>query len=67
MVHDSYHCGDLAGLKSFRSRPFPTKREEGVGNFVGSSVSRNGSIDLIEGNGCPEMCRPREHRAWMFC
>ena len=55
--HDSYHCFKFPG-----SRPFPTKRESGYDNFVGSnrafkSVSKE----------CPMQCRPRQHLDWHMC
>ena len=64
MAHDAYHCTDSdAG----DTRPFPTRRWEGVGNFVGSSVAKNGSIGFTRQNECPVQCRPKTNKDWLFC
>lgn len=57
-IHDSYTC-----KKFSYTHPFPTKRKLGVGNYVGSVLSLNASIDAE----CPEKCRPKEHKDWIYC
>ena len=57
--HDAYHCDDHPG-----SIPFPTQRPLGKLNWCGTTTSAwNRSIT----KPCPEECRPKEHRAWIFC
>jgi len=56
--HDSYTCKKFSG-----THPFPTKRETGPGNFIGSAVAINSSTDTE----CPEKCRPRNHLDWITC
>jgi len=58
LIHDSYTC-----KKFSYTSPFPTKRELGVGNYVGSVLALNASIDAP----CPEKCRPKEHKDWIYC
>jgi len=58
LIHDSYTC-----KKFSYTHPFPTKRTKGVGNYVGSVLSLNASIDAE----CPEKCRPKEHKDWLYC
>ena len=59
MCHDSYTCKKFS--KTF---PFPTRRKEGViGNYVGSVVLLNATID----SDCPEKCRPSNHKDWTKC
>lgn len=60
LVHDSYHCINLA---SEHMRPFPTRREEGEDNFVGAVVGVTGSLE----QSCPVQCRPQEHQDWDKC
>ena len=63
LSHDSYTCHKFA-----RTSPFPTQRTAGVGNFIGSVVSLNSSIGLTgEGGICPEKCRPKDHKDWLYC
>ena len=62
LSHDSYTCHKFA-----RTSPFPTQRYEGVGNFIGSVVSLNSSIGFDEGGICPEKCRPKDHKDWIYC
>ena len=63
LSHDSYTCHKFA-----RTSPFPTQRTAGVGNFIGSVVSLNSSIGLSgEGGICPEKCRPKDHKDWLYC
>ncbi len=60
VCHDSYHCRAFA-----RTRPFPTRREEGAeNNFVASVFNNRPVLD----RECPEKCRPRDHREeWTRC
>jgi len=63
LSHDSYTCHKFA-----RTSPFPTQRTAGVGNFIGSVVSLNSSIGLTgEGGICPDKCRPKDHKDWLYC
>jgi len=57
-VHDSYTC-----KKFSYTRPFPTQRKAGIGNYVGSVLSLNASIK----SPCPEKCRPKDHKDWIYC
>ena len=62
MSHDSYRCQMFS-----RTAPFPTKREPGVGNYVGSVIALNDTIPMRSGFECPTKCRPKQHRDWNFC
>ncbi|CAB4060741.1 unnamed protein product [Lepeophtheirus salmonis] len=62
LSHDSYLC-----KKYPRTSPFPTKRVEGIGNYVGSVVSLNATIGFTSASECPFKCRPRDHKDWIFC
>lgn len=62
LCHDSYTCHKFS-----KTVAFPTRREEGVGNFIGSVISYNSSISLDEGGICPEKCRPKTHPDWIYC
>ena len=57
-VHDSYLC---RAYQSQNWRPFPTEREAGSWNFVGSV----GPMELNE--TCPTECRPPTHQDWILC
>ncbi len=59
MQHDSYTCHLFGG----RASPWPTRREGGVGNFVGAPFALAASVKEL----CPERCRPREHKEWTKC
>lgn len=50
-----------------KSVAFPTRRSEGIGNFVGSVVSHNSSISLDKSGECPPKCRPAQHLDWLYC
>jgi len=57
-AHDSYTC------KRFSyTHPFPTRRLEGVGNYVGSVVSMGAEVS----SPCPLKCRPANHTDWLTC
>ncbi len=58
MQHDSFHC-DLFG----KSHAFPSKRPDGVNNFLGAPVALNSSLTDI----CPPKCRPRQNPEWKYC
>ena len=62
LAHDSYTCKYYPGTIGF-----PTKREEGVGNFIGSipGVEGQDKITLEEENECPEECRRK--LKWKYC
>ena len=57
-VHDSYFC---LAYQSDHWRPFPTEREAGGHNFVGSV----GAMQL--NTTCPPECRPPTHQDWALC
>ena len=57
-VHDSYFC---RAYQSNNWRPFPTERETGSFNFVGSV----GPMELNK--ICPPECRPPTHQDWILC
>ena len=62
MSHDSYFCkGDI------NSEPFPTKRENGICNFVGCIPELNSTLSLSWENECPFECRPYKHPNWNHC
>ncbi len=62
LAHDAYFCTSFPG----RARPFPTRRAEGVGNFVGGVFDLNATLRFDdERNVCPEVCRKRPD--WTFC
>ena len=57
--HDSFFCTYFG-----RAKPWPTQRPLGeVNNFVGSPFALNSSLAVA----CPERCRPRDHKDWVFC
>jgi len=62
LSHDSYCC-----RKFSNTSPFPTKRLSGVGNFIGSVISLNQSVGFDSSNYCPEKCRPKNHKDWVYC
>jgi hypothetical protein len=62
LSHDSYCC-----RKFSNTSPFPTKRLPGVGNFIGSVISLNQSVGFDSSNYCPEKCRPKNHKDWVYC
>ena len=57
-VHDSYFCQTY---QSDHWKPFPTEREAGSYNFVGSV----GPMELSK--TCPPECRPPDHQDWTLC
>ena len=61
MGHDSYFCQNY-----INSRPFPTKREQNLCNFIGC-ISEEDYFNLTEANECPIKCRPKEHPNWKHC
>ena len=58
MSHDSYTCQRFP-----RTRPFPTRRQEVINNFVASVVEAK---DIMK-KECPKACRPRNHQDWLTC
>ena len=62
LSHDAYTC-----RKFSNTSPFPTKRQAGVGNFIGSVISLNSSIGMDDNGICPEKCRPKDHKDWTHC
>lgn len=62
MSHDAYSCQEFSN-----SSPFPTQRQAGVGNFIGSVIAINNSIPFEPKFECPETCRPPEHQDWIYC
>ena len=64
LAHDSYLCKKY---KDSETRAFPTKRIQGVGNFVGSVIETGGTISFTEAYECPKECRPPDHQDWIYC
>jgi len=62
MSHDAYKCRRFSG-----TQPFPSRRNHGIGNFVGSVISLNNSIPFTNEYQCPEACRPKNHTDWLYC
>ena len=58
MSHDSYTCQRFP-----RTSPFPTQRELVENNFVASVVEAR---DVMK-KECPEACRPKLHKDWIYC
>ena len=46
---------------------FSSRRNHGIGNFVGSVISLNNSIPFTNEYQCPEACRPKNHTDWLYC
>ena len=61
LQHDSFMCKLFFG----RIRPFPTRRESGINNYVGAPFAVNSAIDDL--TPCPLECRPRKHKDWTTC
>jgi len=57
VVHDAYLC---TRYRAPHTRPWPTRRNIGTWNFVGSAGS---SIE----RECPPECRPKNHQDWTTC
>ena len=62
LLADAYCCRKFSGTS-----PFPTKRLSGIGNFIGSVISLNQSVGFDSSNYCPEKCRPKNHKDWVYC
>ena len=62
MSHDAYSCEQFPN-----ATPFPTKRNEGVGNFIGSVIAINNSLPFKAEFQCPQKCRPANHQDWIYC
>ena len=62
LLTDAYCC-----RKFSNTSPFPTKRLSGIGNFIGSVISLNQSVGFDSENYCPEKCRPKKHKDWVYC
>ena len=58
LSHDSYHCKKFSNTK-----PFPTRRKSDLNNFVGAVATDNYTLEVE----CPEKCRPKENKNWIFC
>ena len=58
--HDSYHC-----QKYLNSEPFPTQRNIGPNNFIGSANKSNSQWN--NKYPCPIPCRPTKHQDWIYC
>merc|ERR1712152_58468 len=56
--HDSFHC-----QKYQNTKPFPTQRDVGPNNFVGSNVCQNWTLTFP----CPISCRPKNNKNWIYC
>ena len=62
LAHDSYTCRTF-----YKTTPFPTKRKNGIGNFVGSVIALGDTIPFSSKYECPWKCRPYQHKNWTFC
>ena len=62
MSHDSYTCTMFPN-----SHPFPTKREDAIGNYIGGVIGHGARIKFVPENECPANCRPKEHQDWVYC
>ncbi len=61
MSHDSYTCSKFSW-----SRPFPTRRRDEVGNFVGAPVvTLQNRIPFDKEYECPKACRFKPN--WTYC
>ena len=60
LSHDSYTCHKFS-----KTSAFPTQRQPGVGNFVGSVVSLNQSVGFHGSWECPKKCRKKPE--WIYC
>ena len=63
-VYDSYHCRDHRKEFGF-GRPWPTRRRGSL--YVGSGPSKGERIKELAQVTCPVICRPKEHKNWLFC
>lgn len=63
MIHDSFNCESLGG------RPFPTMRPPEYCHVGGYGCCGPNSINFNRSfpHECPEKCRPRKHKEWVFC
>merc|ERR1719150_673165 len=61
VVHDAYYCR-ADHLQGALQVAFPTHRETGARNFVGSASDVPDSIFMEW--PCPMECRPAEHPEW---
>ncbi len=58
MAHDSFWCQHVNG-----TQPFPTERKLETNNFVASVFKDFAILD----EKCPEACRPKDHKDWLYC
>ena len=56
--HDSYFC-----YKFPFTRPFPSQRPFEDSNYVASIVHEHDQLEVQ----CPERCRPKHHKDWLYC
>ncbi|UJR35346.1 hypothetical protein I4U23_028104 [Adineta vaga] len=71
LAHDSFSCFWSYYIQRTDTRPYPTKREHSS-CFLGcpkpcctnESKSVKDSPTYIK---CPRICRPKEHKDWLFC
>jgi hypothetical protein len=68
LVHDSYLCNEDRVLRGGQQLPFPTRR------VVGSNLTLPAEPNFVGNTGnyaiydvCPEVCRPEDHKDWIFC
>jgi len=71
IAHDSFTCLWSRYFYRGDTRPFPSKREHPT-CFVGCpkpccTREMKKDQDLSRYKRCPSMCRPDEHRDWLFC
>ena len=60
--YDSYHCKntDLG-----YTVPFPTQRQGSL--YVGSGPTKYNLMNTLATRQCPSVCRPRDHKDWLYC
>ncbi len=71
LAHDSYTCFWSRYIYRGDTRAFPSKREHPT-CFVGCPkpccTSESKTIkDFSKFKQCPSMCRPNDHKDWLFC
>ena len=61
IIHDSYFC------KTLRGTPFPTQRSK-IFCFASCSFCCDEKIFNVTWKDiCPEDCRPKTHKDWIYC
>lgn len=71
LAHDSFTCLWSRFIYQIDTRPFPSKRPH-PSCFVGCPKpccpdEINPNEDLSSHRQCPSLCRPKQHKDWLFC